>query len=58
MELDGGRGSIVRPALVLPTVGGGDGLEEERDHGHLGLVHQQTDSRLVGGHLRTNISQY
>ena len=33
VELDGGGGSVVRPTLVLPTVGGGDGLQEERDHG-------------------------
>ena len=51
MELDGGRGSVVRPALVLSTVTGGDGLQEEGDHGHLGLVHQQAHSGLVGGHL-------
>ena len=57
VKLDGGGGSVVWPALVLAAVAGGDGLQEQRDHGHLGLVHQQTDSRLVGGHLGTKISQ-
>ena len=58
VKLDGGGGSVVRPALVLAAVAGPNGLKEEGDHGHLGLVHQQTDSRLVGGHLGTKISQY
>ena len=58
VKFDGGRGGVVRPALVLPAVGGGDGLEEEGDDRHLGLVHHQTDARLVGGDLGSNISQY
>ena len=52
VQLDAGRGGVVWPALVLPAVVGADGLEEERDDRHLGLVHQQTHAGLVGGDLR------
>ena len=38
VKLDGGGGSVVRPALVLAAVAGPNGLKEEGDDRHLGLV--------------------
>ena len=52
-EVGGGR--VVRSALPQAAVGGGDLLQQERHGGHLGLVHHQTDARLVGRHLDINI---
>ena len=52
-EVGGGR--VVRSALPHAAVGGGDLLQQERHGGHLGLVHHQTDARLVGRHLDINI---
>ena len=55
VDEDGGGGGVVGPTLPDAGEAGGDVLQEERDHGDLGLVHHQTDARLESRHLEREI---